>query len=646
LTADDLPLGLGPLSDEDYEALVEAVEEMSQPVTPPKPKPTPKPKPKDPPAPKPKDPPTPPAVADPKDKPLTKKYQGGDTKLTFLDLPEHRRATDTTDAVMGFGRSTTTEPHDVLSKMTVGDQILLLAGNNIHLSAKTTEKHKEPIGSMPGYRMLAHDFRASDESVVRFSGVRILSENTGRIDNFSYAYRQFSSALYKKFSFGGSLGGGVPDIFDFSTSASHKTGIAETNENIELHFQASQTIPKVRVVFDRDDISVDEIFVKKIEGACNNNNVEELLKVLQRSGEFVPLSITLGGRIIISESKTIASKTTFDEDVTAVQGAAEGKYEYDGVTIDGHGDIGLGRQHERETNLSDQQKRMTMTTVGGDERAATSLADELGTHWIDTVAPFLNWKIIAFEPKSLVPVIDLLKDKACLEKCKVMLRNHFVAHLGIQKGATAGARGDQTFERDPAQISRLIKVIVNHDGNVDGLKLTYEIYPGPDDLKPRGRGAAIGVRSGHSGPLTMDVQDKVGNGRGDRYDSSVPEFEKEGFSPGETITTIMAKVDTMTDPNRPILRQLQFITNRGRIFPNVGEYYGKKAGDKIVEITADRVRGLHGSYGGKTGGYVHSLGFVYLKLDNTVTGRDYLLAMEPYLFPHQNYGAVTKMAPA
>jgi hypothetical protein len=140
--------------------------------------------------------------------------------------------------------------------------------------------------------------------------------------------------------------------------------------------------------------------------------------------------------------------------------------------------------------------------------------------------------------------------------------------------------------------------------------------------------------------------DKVGNGRGDQYDSSVPEFVKAGFGPEETITTIKAEVDTMKDPNRPILRRVQFVTNLGRVFPNVGEYFGKNAGDKPVEITANRVRGFHGSFGGTTGGYIHSLGFMYLKLDNTVSGRDYLLAMEPYLFPNLNYGVVTKTAPA
>ncbi len=149
------------LSDEDYEILEAFVEDMSKKSDEPKPTPVkPKPTPAD----------------DPKDKPLKTPYQGGDHELTYLDLPEHRRATDTTDAVMGFGRSTTTEKRDVLSKMTVGDQILLLAENNIHLSAKKTKKHKDPIGSMPSYRMLAHEFRASDE----FGCAVSWAENTKR----------------------------------------------------------------------------------------------------------------------------------------------------------------------------------------------------------------------------------------------------------------------------------------------------------------------------------------------------------------------------------------------------------------------------------------------------------------------------------
>jgi len=95
-------------------------------------------------------------------------------------------------------------------------------------------------------------------------------------------------------------------------------------------------------------------------------------------------------------------------------------------------------------------------------------------------------------------------------------------------------------------------------------------------------------------------QDKVGIDRGKQYDSKVPPFG-EGFNPGETVVTVRATVDTKSVQDVEILRQAQFITNEGRIYPNVDGFYGKTKGDKTVEITANRVRGFHGSSGGKGG---------------------------------------------
>jgi hypothetical protein len=159
------------------------------------------------------------------------------------------------------------------------------------------------------------------------------------------------------------------------------------------------------------------------------------------------------------------------------------------------------------------------------------------------------------------------------------------------------------------------------------MKLDYEVYFGQS-----------GAMEVHSPIGNAPLQDKVGIDRGEQYDSKVPPFG-EGFNPGETVVTVRATVDTKSVQDVEILRQAQFITNEGRIYPNVGGFYGKTKGDKTVEITANRVRGFHGSSGGKGGsGYLHSLGFLHLKLADNVIGRDYLLAMEPYLFPTQNYG--------
>ena len=220
--------------------------------------------------------------------------------------------------------------------------------------------------------------------------------------------------------------------------------------------------------------------------------------------------------------------------------AAAGKYVYDGVTIKGDAAAGIGKEYERENTLTVQQKTMTMVCIGGDNREATSQTDELGTHWIDTVAPFLGWKIIGFEPKALVPIIEFL-DKEYADKCKAMLQKHFVAHLGVALSKTAGDTGNIPFHRDIREVNRLKSFVVNHDGNVDGMKLNYEVYFGQ-----------IGGGEVHSPMGAAPSQDKVGIDRGKQYDSKVPPFG-EGFNPGETVVTVRATVDTKSVQDVEIL---------------------------------------------------------------------------------------------
>jgi hypothetical protein len=43
---------------------------------------------------------------------------------------------------------------------------------------------------------------------------------------------------------------------------------------------------------------------------------------------------------------------------------------------------------------------------------------------------------------------------------------------------------------------------------------------------------------------------------------------------------------------------------------------------------------------GRTGAYVHGLGLSYVGLATGAKSREYLLAMEPYLFPEYDYGII------
>ena len=86
------------------------------------------------------------------------------------------------------------------------------------------------------------------------------------------------------------------------------------------------------------------------------------------------------------------------------------------------------------------------------------------------------------------------------------------------------------------------------------------------------------------------------------------------------------------------MQRVAFITSAGVRYPNSDGFYGRNKGSKDVlkTIEAPRVRGIVGS----NGAYIHRLGLSYAALDADAKSREYLLAMEPYLFPDGDYGIV------
>ena len=65
-------------------------------------------------------------------------------------------------------------------------------------------------------------------------------------------------------------------------------------------------------------------------------------------------------------------------------------------------------------------------------------------------------------------------------------------------------------------------------------------------------------------------------------------------------------------------------------------FTGEAKTDQRKTIEAPRVRGIFG----RTGALVHALGLSYLALATDAKSREYLLAMEPYLFPDYDYGII------
>jgi Jacalin-like lectin domain len=176
----------------------------------------------------------------------------------------------------------------------------------------------------------------------------------------------------------------------------------------------------------------------------------------------------------------------------------------------------------------------------------------------------------------------------------------------VQQTIKAGALHAKPFGGDVGDVKRIVQIKVNHGINVDGLQVTYELMNGKLKEMPW-----------------------VGGRRGERDDTVGPlDFDEE-----------ISSIETATgshDGSPELLRRLAFNTTKGRRFPASGnEYYGRGHTGKTLACTtieAPRVCGLVGH----SGDLVDSIGLRYRDLAEGQHGpmsRNFLLEMEPYLFP-------------
>jgi hypothetical protein len=285
-----------------------------------------------------------------------------------------------------------------------------------------------------------------------------------------------------------------------------------------------------------------------------------------------------------------------------------------------------------------------MECVGGNASLADSNPIHLGGQWIDSVSSYRLWRTYGFEEQSLVPIINFLPDDDLRKKAYLILSSYFHSCLHAQEtgysgheskvdhsfqesklkwAPNAGVSPGKAFAGELKKLSRgLSQIVVNSEGNVDALKLSYRVYTLPFH--------GIGQYSTEvvTGPY-------YGNDRGKSYERTID------FSPGEEIRALEVWVDP--DLDEGVLRSLAIKTNKGRRLPNATGFYGAnpkpgqskpKPGYLFEIIEAPRVRALRGY----SGAFVHSIGLMYLDLDANAKSRGFLLAMEPFLYPTGDYG--------
>jgi hypothetical protein len=526
--------------------------------------------------------------------------------LTRLDVPSFEVPTfpDPGAAAQGYGPTDGVPFQDKI--LTRRDQLTMLAQNNIRWP------EGDELGSMQPY-ILDAGLRQSGHQVVRFSELNMTVPSRGRQDNAGFSYSESQSSLQRHLVFEGELGVGVPPVFSMDVSVSDKSAQLTHEGKIVKIFQASQLIEKARVTFIRDLLSLEYWFVRQVHFALTQNGPErqadELLRVLHSYGQFVALDRAIGGRISLKTTSKAEYRQNFDAVERDLKAAAAGRFRVDGVRVDAKGSAGVGYATTAQSGLKGLEAELRMEMVGGNASLASSEAGTLGTKWIDTVGPFINWRTFGFAPHTLTPILDIMDDDQKGDAIRV-LRWYFLHNLKADaEGEVAGHASGTKFGRGISDVKRISKVEVNHEGNVDALKVTYEVFTGDkNDVR------------------TKEVTETYGNPR------SAGKTDSFTLDPGDDIIRIVTDLEKKNDGQ---LKRVRFETASGGKFPRAGGFYGTYKGDYSVTVEGLRVRGL---YGYRTD-YIHSLGFKYLRLAD-VPHREFLLAMEPYLFPKRDYGRV------
>jgi hypothetical protein len=557
-----------------------------------------------------------------------------------VDIPPPPRPEDHTGSVGGYGPGQGGGHRDVVTELTQGDEFHLLAANNIDLRARVVEDKKK-VGAMPAF-VLGTTLQPANPSGVHFPKVTLSTPNVNRLDIVTFSYTEFESNLQRQTVAATSTGFGVPGIFKVDASYRDASATSTHDKQVRIYFQASQVIPKANVVFKEDDITLAPELVTKIENACSGKThpAENLLDVLRDYGHFVPLSMLLGGRISLHTSTELGERSQFEQRKTELKTAADARFSVDGVPVEAGGGGGVGTQTTGTQTLSQQAKSLSMELRGGNEDLASSQPGTLGTKWISSVGPYREWRTIGFPEHSLVPIIEFLRDEVLKDKCITILREYFLSKLDHRESVVAGDLHGTEFAVDISGIRRITEIRVNHGINVDGLELSYEQYERTREVAP-GVGSQGSGRDGHEVGVAAERrlehwvanvaggywlgQQRVGQWRGEHNDTITLKRDEE-------ITAIEAGIDSKTDNG--IVRQVAFVTNRRR-FPDSG-FYGRAKTDQRETIEAPRVRGIFG----RTGTLVHALGLSYLGLADDAKSREYLLAMEPYLFPDSDYGII------
>src|SRR5262245_58053182 len=351
-------------------------------------------------------------------------------------LPEAQWAADHVGLMDGLNKDGEPVEDDKVYQLKVGQVRNLLKANRINLN-------KERAGSAPGFVDNDQGINWAARDAVQCTEVEVKPPDANRITSISFQYTEHVSRLHRTTTTEGKANVGVPEIFD--VQGSYRTSRATRTDKrlVKEHKSFNHLIPKARVLFNADKVSLSDEFIGAIRNAVQEREpAPKLLQVLGTYGQFFASDMVLGGRLSYWTDKVIDETYTETQDQDRFQLVTKARATIDGLPVEGGADWGYGLDSGEKQAVIKQAATLILKIVGGN--AATASPEK----WIPTVAKYLNWKVVGFSQRSLVPTIDYLRDDDLRSKCVRILRDYFARHLQLQQTIKVGLMEAPRFGED------------------------------------------------------------------------------------------------------------------------------------------------------------------------------------------------------
>jgi hypothetical protein len=212
-----------------------------------------------------------------------------ESTLTPIQIPEFEWAEDRVGLTDGLKNGKPVKG-DKVSEMKVGQVRKLMKANRINLN-------KEKYGVAAAFVDVA-DLKRAAYDAVQCTEVEVKPAEADRITNISFQYDERISRLHRTTTHEGTANVGMPGIFRVESSYRNARATRTDKRVVAQHKSACTMLPKARVVFKDDKITLSDEFVGKIREAAAAKDAAKLLNVFGRYGQFFASDMVLGGRSI------------------------------------------------------------------------------------------------------------------------------------------------------------------------------------------------------------------------------------------------------------------------------------------------------------------------------------------------------------